>query len=136
MNELQIRSIVAGVMFGMWPLFMNLSGLKGSVSAACYGTMALVCILPIAYYENGWQIPPANWRFVLIAGLVGAVGLLCFNGMLAQASRNEVGKLFVLMIVVQTTVPAIYHTISNGQLRIDTLIGYLAAALAAFLLTR
>lgn len=136
MNELQWRAVIAGIFFGIWPLFMNRSGLSGNVSSAMFGISCFIWILPIALRSNGFTLPQANWWVVAAAGIFGALGLLSFNGMLAKATVKNVGTLFVLMTVVQIAVAALYQTVMTGRVTLDKAAGYATATLAAFLLLR
>lgn len=136
MNDLLVKAVLAGVFFGIWPLFMNRSGLNGNVSSAAYTAIALIGVLPFALYSSGFSLPMANWTMVVLAGLFGALGLLSFNGMLAGASLQNVGTLFVLMTVVQVVIAATYQTIMSGHVSIDRAGGYIAALVAAYLLLR
>ncbi len=136
MNALQVKAMLAGVFFGCWPFLMNRSGLSGNVSAVCFSGAALIGVLPFALHSNGFSIPNANWLMVLFAGMFGALGLLFFNNVLAKASLQNVGTLFVLCNVMQVAVAGTYQTIMNGHLSFDKAIGYLAATVAAFFLLR
>ncbi len=128
--------MIAGLLFGIWPLFMNRSGLSGHVSAACYSLMALAFVLPFALYGNGFTIPQANWNMVLAAGIIGAAGLLCFNSVLAGALPKEVGALFLCMIISQATVPATYQVIMDKHLSSDKAVGFILAALSIYFLLK
>ena len=136
MNELQIKAVLAGVFFGVWPLFMNRSGLNGMISSAYFSAMVLVGVLPFALYRGGFSIPAANWTMIAFAGLAGTLGILSFNSMLADASPQNIGTLFVLMIIVQVIVPASYQAIMSGEWALNKIGGYAAAVLAAYLLLR
>lgn len=135
--SLQMKAVLAGVFFGIWPLLMNRSGLTGNVSSACFSAVTLMFVLPFALSSSGFAIPTANWTMVAAAGFIGALGLLSFNGMLAGASLQEVGTLFVLMTVVQITVAAFYQTIMAGGIPpLEKVGGYTLAAASAYLLLR
>lgn len=134
MNKLQILASFAGVCFGVWPLFMNRSGLNGNVASAAFSTFVLIGVLPFALYSSGGMLPKANWLMVVGAGIFGVLGLLSFNGMLAGASLNNVGTLFVLMTVIQIVLPALYQVTMTGELPITKLAGFVAATIAAYLL--
>ena len=134
MNKLQIFSVLAGICFGIWPLFMNRSGLTGNVSSAAFCLVALIGVLPFAIKSGSNSLATASWLMVVLAGLFGALGLLFFNGMLAKASMKTVGSLFVLMTVVQIAIPAIYQVIITGRLPLGKLTGFIAAVIAALLL--
>jgi hypothetical protein len=135
MSELHIRAILSGVFFGLWPLFMNRSGLTGNISSAVFALGSLIVVSPFAFYKL-CSATTANVAWVMVAGacVSGGLGLLAFNEMLSKATPKTVGPLIVLMVVVQITVPALYKTIQDGGLTVSKSIGFAAAILAAFLL--
>jgi hypothetical protein len=133
MTDLKVRAMLAGLAFGLWPLFMNRSRLNGNLSSFAFGAAATIIVLPFALRSFG-EFATADWKMVVIAGILGACGLLFFNAVLAGATPAQVGKLFVLMVVVQITVPAVYQVILNRHLSIGTACGFGAAVIAACLL--
>src|SRR3989338_155005 len=163
MGELQVRGMITGILFGLWPLFMNRSGLNANISAVAFSATALVVILPVAFVSNGsslmnikWMVvigclftaffiaasvaivnssstADVIWKMVVAAVISGALGLLVFTSMLEKATPQNVSYLFVLMMIFQITVPAVWHIIMNG-LTVSKIIGFLAAVLAAILL--
>ena len=135
MTDLQWKATLAGLCFGIWPLLMNRSGLSGNVSSLVFVIGAGMILLPFAAGNLRNGVHPV-WIPMILACLFSAVGLLSFNGMLAKATQQEVSSLFIMMIVVQTTVPAIYHVAVNGGLSLQKALGFAAAFLAAILLTR
>lgn len=136
MTELQIRALVAGFFFGIWPLLMNRSGLSGNVSAAVFGGSSLLVVLPFALYGlDTTRLAQANWWFALSAGAVGAIGIMTFNGGLAMATKATVGTFFVLMMMVQIAVPAIYQVLQDGVTG-SKLLGFAFAGAAAYFLSK
>lgn len=136
MSELHVRAILAGVLFGAWPLLMNKSGLSGNISSTVFAFGALAIVLPFGIYEfqhvgRGTQV---GWALVTSACIMGGLGLLAFNGMLAKADPKTIGSLFVFMIVVQVATPALYQVFMDGGLTIRKTAGFVAAILAALLL--
>lgn len=136
MKVLYLKAILAGLFFGIWPFFMNKSGLSGNVSSACFAALAFIGVLPFAIHSCGWSIPTANWKMVILAGLFGAIGLLFFNGMLADASPQEIGNLFIVVVVAQIGVATLYQIFVNGYLSIEKMVGYVAAIVAVYLLQK
>ena len=135
MDNLQIKALLAGLFFGLWPLFMNKSGLNGNVSAMAFSGLVLVFVSPFALSNIG-DLSNIKWLMVVGAGLFGALGVMSFNGMLAKATPQAVSTLFVLMIVVQTAIPAVYQVIMNGGLSLTKGLGFALAAIAAVLLVK
>lgn len=135
MDNLQFKALLAGLFFGIWPLMMNRSGLTGNVSAVVMTSVSLMCVAPFALGSMS-NFAGVNWIMGVGAGVVAALGIMSFNGMLAKATPQTVSTLFVLMIVVQTAVPAIYNIAMNGGMSASRAIGFALAIVSAILLTR
>jgi hypothetical protein len=137
MTELQRQAMVAGIGFGIWPILMNLSGLRGNLMSAVYGIACLVFILPFALRDGVTtaQLAGANWWAIVPAAMIGTIGLLSFNAGLAKSTPQTVGTFFVMMILVQIATPAIYHVVRNG-LSTYKLIGFMFAVVAAYFLNK
>jgi hypothetical protein len=135
LESLEIKSIVAGVLFGIWPLFLNRSGLTGNLGTFVFATIVLLCVFPFAA-SSLQDIASAHWIWAVCAGIFGALGLLAFNSMVAKATPQTVGTFIVLMIVAQIAVPAIYQAIMTGGLPFSKIVGFVLAAVAAVLLLK
>lgn len=134
MTELQTKALLAGVCWGIWPLMMNRSGLHGNVSSAVFALVALLAVSPFAFRELGGIAANVSWGLSIAAGVIGGAGLLFFNGMLAKAAPDKVASLFVLTITMQIAIPALYQLVTGGGLTASKAVGFIAAAIAAFLL--
>ncbi len=135
MDSLEFKSIIAGVLFGIWPLFINRSGLTGNVASFVFASVVLLSVSPFAV-SNLSQIGNSYWIWAVAAGIVGAAGLLLFNNVLSKATPQSVGILVVLMILIQTVVPAVYQVIMNGEISMTKLAGFVLAVVASFLLVK
>jgi hypothetical protein len=113
MDALQVRSLLAGLCFGIWPLLMQRSGLTGNFSSFVFTAIVLVCVTPFTFGNVG-SLTSVNWGVTVAAGIFSSIGVMSFNGMLAKATPQNVSSLFVLMIVVQVSIPAIYSVTQNG----------------------
>lgn len=136
MKDVHFYAIVAGLFFGAWPLLMNRSGVTGFASATLLVGITLIFVLPVALWSGEIQkvsIAPTLY-FALAASVCGALGILFFNTMLAKVSPKEVGMMFLLMLVVQITVPATYHMIMSGDYSPRKLGGIAGAFVVAYLL--
>lgn len=134
MRSLVFQSIVAGLLFGTWPLIMNKSKLSGSISPAIFTLVAFMTVLPFAIRNTQNSPADASWKVAVVAGIVGGIALILFNGMLAKATREQVSSLFVLAIVTQTVMPAAYQVYVTKTLPLGKGLGFLAALVAAILL--
>jgi len=135
LESLEIKSIVAGILFGIWPLFMNRSGLSGNLGTFIFAAVVLLCVFPFAA-GSLQNIGRAHWILAITAGIFGAFGLLLFNNVLSKATPQNVGVLIVLMIIVQTVVPAIYQAIISDGIPFSKIAGFVLAAVAAVLLLK
>ncbi len=133
--SLQVKAMLAGLFFGIWPLLMNRSNLSGNLSSAIFTAIVLICVLPFSLGST-INVTNINWGMALPAGILGALGIMSFNGMLAKATPANVSTLFVLMILVQTVIPATYHIAINGGLNLTKGLGFVFAAIAAILLLK
>lgn len=82
-----------------------------------------------------WYFLRSKFCYAFFAGFFSAAGILFFNSMLAKASPQEVGMLFLLMCVAQAAVPVIYTIIMNGGLTLIKGIKLAVALLAIVLLS-
>ena len=136
MRDLYFYSISSGVLFGIWPLLMNKSGLDGFASAAILGGISFITMLPVAFASGQMQqvsITP-QLGFVLVSGIMSGVGVLLFNTMLAKVSTREVGAMILIMIMVQISIPAIYQMVQSGEFSPKEIGGIACAFTAAYLL--
>ena len=139
MDNLLVKAVVAGLFFGAWPLLMNRSGLSGNISSLVFAAVVLVCVIPFSLrpiFSGNTDLAQASWTMAILSGIAAAVGMMVFNGMLAKATPQSVGTLFVLMILVQTTVPVVYDAVMNGGISLTKAAGFVFAAVAAILLVR
>lgn len=137
MSDLQLKAVLAGALLGLWPLFMNRSGLTGTFAAAIVTALSLAVIMPAVWLnqEAGWTtVSGARWAAVAAAALASGLGLLVFNSMISSASPAAIGSLFLLMLIVQACVPAIY-TMTVGGPTLRKAAGLVAAGIAIVLLS-
>lgn len=132
MTDARVLSLIAGLFFGLWPLVMNRSGLPANISTVVFaGTNLLIAVALTIYGGAKLQ---GSVGIGIAAGIVGAVGLTAFNLMLSKSKPTEVGSLFVLMVMVQIAVPAVYQMAMSGEVSLKKVAGFLAAFAATVLL--
>ena len=131
---LYLKAVLAGLCFGSWPLFMNKSGLSGHLSSLVLVIIMLFCIFPFAIRDIA-GILNANWVMWLIASILGALGILFFNSVLAEVSSKDICVYFIIVALVQISVPAIYGVFVNGEITITKALGFAFAFVAAVLLS-
>ena len=136
MNDLQIKAVIVGLSFAIWPLVMNKSGLNGYVAAAFYTLVGLLVMIPFAVSNLSGPTTQAGWVFAVVAALIGAAGVITMNNMLSKATPQNIGSLLITLFIVQLAVPAIYQIIKGGQMNVSRGIGLVAAFAAAVLLNR
>ena len=134
MKNLQVMAMVAGLCFGTWPLMMNRGGLSGNLSSFVFAAIAMICIFPFALGSLS-DLSGARWWIVISAGIIGAVGLLAFVGMLTKAPPKAVSSLFVTMVIVQTAIPVAYQLFVTGGMNTTKGMGFFLAIIAAILLS-
>ncbi len=135
MNDLWLKTAIAGVFFGAWPLIMNKSKLPANFSTIVFcGAGLMVATIPLFLKQTGGSLTGASWTIAIISGLVGGIGLLSFSGMLAKATPETVSTFFLVNLLIQISVPALYQVAITRNLSASRGLGFLAAGLAAYLL--
>lgn len=136
MKDVHFYAIIAGVLFGLWPIFMNRSGVDGFASATLFVGIAFIVVAPVAFFSG--QIQQVSLTpilmFAVAAGVCGGLGTLLFNTMLAKVTPREVGMMFILMLMFQLAVPAIYHMVQSGDYSPRKMVGIAGAFMVAYLL--
>jgi hypothetical protein len=135
MDSLQMRSMLAGLCWGIWPFLLQRSRLTGDFSSFAFTVVILVCVAPFAL-KNVGDLSQVNWLMLIGAAICSATGLRSFNGMIEKATSQNLGSLFVLMIVVQISVPAIYDVVSNGGITVSKGIAFVLAVVVVVLLNK
>ena len=133
MNEV-MKAVLSGIMFGCWPLLISKSGLSGSSVALFGGAVTLLFVAPFAL-ANGVNLVGSRWWILIITGSMSGIGCLAFNDMMVRAKPTSAATLFIIMLVVQIMMPAIYHVATSQQLSIKTVVGFVAAIVACVLLS-
>jgi drug/metabolite transporter (DMT)-like permease len=135
MNSAHIQVIIAGLLFGMWPLIYNRSGLSGNPGTLLFVAFMLVIIVPyVVFKKEVPSTPTIGWLIVFFASVVSAMGLFFFTDAIGRVPPQKASSLFVLMIVVQIMVPAIYEVLLKQSVSIKHAAGFICAILAAILL--
>ena len=134
MNELQIRAVVAGILFGMWPILMSRSHLNGYISPTLIGLVLFVGSLPLTLLNLNKITPDVVWRLAIASTVVILMGNFVFAVMLEHSPKDKLSSLFVLMLVAQIAVPALYQIFLAGKVTASQAAGFAAAAVAAYLL--
>lgn len=131
-----MKAILAGLLFGAWPILMEKSHLPGNVQSLVFAAGVLILVFPFSI--SGFrEIQNPVWMMAVFAGLAGGLGLMVFTSGLSTIGTKNVSVYFVLMIVAQTTVPAVYKIFVDGKgVSIEKGIGFALAIVAAILLTK
>jgi len=133
--ELQIKAVLTGILFGLWPLLMNKSGLSGNAASFTLAAGMLICFLPFSVGSIG-ALFSGNVKVLFVLGAIisGSAGILLLNGILAKTNPQAVSALLVLIFVTQIVVPSIYHIFVTGGLTLVKGTGFALAVIAAILL--
>lgn len=134
-TKVLLLMVLTGIVWGTWPMLMQRSGLGGNISSAVFAGVAFLCVVPFALRQGVGQLAQTNWKLALVAGILGGIGLLMFNGGLAQTSANKVGTAVITMTLVQIAVPALYQVVMTGELSLKKVAGALTAIATVKLLS-
>jgi hypothetical protein len=134
MDAINLKAVAAGICFGIWPLFMNKSGLNSAEASAALSLFLLAVVSPFLLVNGLPQLSAVRWEMALPACVFDALGLLALNSLMSSASSAEAGRAFVIVTVVQVAIPAIYLAVLAGGLTLKTVFGLAAAFIAVLLL--
>jgi hypothetical protein len=134
MDVLYLKAIVSGICFGLWPLFMNKSGLNSAEASAALSLFLLAVVSPFLLVNGIPHFSVVKWQMAVPACVFDALGLLALNSLLASASSVQAGSAFVIVTVVQVAIPAAYLAVLAGGLTLRPAIGLVAAVIAVYLL--
>lgn len=135
MDKMQCRAILAGLLFGIYPLFLSKSRISGNVMGATFSLVVCLTILPFALGEMK-ELAMTNWRMLIGAGIVSAMGLMCMTSYLALPDQRQIGLLIILMIITQATVTAVYQVYMDKGISLTRILGFISAAVAIVLLNK
>lgn len=138
MNNPIALTLVAGLLFGTWPLLMQKSGLSGHLSSAVFALVAFLIILVPTFLKGkiAEQVEVADLKIAILAGVLGGLGLLAFNTMMTKVPMTSIGTYIVVMIVAQTIVPVIYQMVVSGDFSLRKIAGALIAITGVILLAK
>lgn len=137
MAGLWFYAVTSGILFGVWPILMQRSGITNVyISTAVMEAIVFFTLLPLGIVNLGASdYAKMNWPFTVGASVCAAIGVLLFNSGIAKVPLNSIGTFFVLMIVVQITVPAVFQVLLTGFSR-ERVLGFMFAGLAAYFLSK
>ena len=133
MNDKIVKMLFAGLFFGAWPILMNRCGLKANIFTVMAVIFTLIFVFPQAFRELDC-LYVVDWRFAMGAFVTGTIGVILFNNVASSVSKKEIGYLFVVMAMVQISVPAINSIVMNGGFTSKKILGLCCAFAAAILL--
>jgi len=116
---------------------MNHSGLSGLQGSAVFSLVVAVVVGATALAAGALslrEIASAHYGMVFLAAVCASIALVALRSGLSQTASQAVGRMFVVMIVVQISVPAIYHAVMNGGVSVRSGAGFAAAFVAVLLL--
>lgn len=135
MDKYQLRAVLAGILFGLYPLLLNRSNLPGNITGMMFSFLVAIFILPFGVSEVP-KLAHANWVMLISAGMLSAIAMMCMTNFLTNNSKEKIGLLIILMIVTQASVTAIFQMMMDRGVSITRLFGFIFAVLAVYLLNK
>jgi hypothetical protein len=137
--NLSMQAVIAGLLLGAWPFVMDESKMNGYLATGVFCAISLMVVMPFAIQAASDHPFKTKWGFAIAAGILGGIGLLVLNGMVAKARARgaDLGTLFVIFIVAQIFFAATYRAVKNPESFTPAkFVGFAAAGLSAALLLR
>ncbi len=136
MSMSEIKALLAGMGFGIWPIFLSRSNLTGNLMSMVYCAVVLTIVATFTVYRTDLSgLAQTNWTLTVLGAVIGATALLTFNSGLAETSTQTVSTFIVLTTLAQIAVPALYQVTQVG-ITSSKLIGFVLAGVAAYLLAK
>src|SRR5436309_2956150 len=133
MNENVLRAIITGICFAVWPVLLGKSNASGNIGSFALVGIALIAISFFAARDIR-SLAEARWSFLVIAGLVLAVGFLVFNGIFKSGPTN-VGTLIAIMVAAQVLLSAVIQMASSG-VSMTKIAGFALVAIGVAVVTK
>lgn len=138
--QIYLMVFLAGLFFGLWPLFMKYSGIKNVTVSTIAMEAVVLTVVILAGFRNmpvpGSATLSGNWSLLVLSGVSAAFGVLSFNKGLSLVGEQGTGGFIVLVMLVQLCVTAINQIWHDGGLTSSQALGFASAGLAVYLLTK
>ncbi|QQS22760.1 hypothetical protein IPM19_03980 [bacterium] len=129
-----VAAIVTGFLFAWWPLMMQRTNLSSFWQGAVFSAFVTVSMVIPAVLNGTASWQNADWKFAIIAGVSGALGMVVFTSMLSSSTPIEIGPLLTTMLITQVAVAAIYHAVVNGEVSSKKIVGFVLTGVVVYLL--
>lgn len=127
-------AMLAGICFGIWPLILNRSGAKPFSAMIVISIVIMIFAAVPASRELAQDgLKGTLIGVVVLAAIFDGIGLLSINVMLLEASPEQIGRLLLIMVMTQITLPAIATLYFTGW-SIQKVTGIICAFAAVYLL--
>lgn len=134
---MNIFSILAGLMFGLWPLIMKKSGLTPMANAFTLTIVSLAVYLPFIRpmdYQTT-RFLTVGFGLAVVAGILNGLGTIAFQKMVTN-KEVAIATGVMLVILTQVVVTAVGGRLFYADLFTGKKVGGVAAAaVAVYLLT-
>jgi hypothetical protein len=135
MDKLQLRAVIAGICFGLYPLFLSRSKLTPNLACAAFTFTTFLCVLPFALGEMR-NLVSAYWTMLILGAILSGAGMLTMTSYLAKATPVSVGLLIILMLIAQAAVTAAYQMVMDRGVSLTKCLGFAFATVAIVLLNK
>lgn len=136
--RIYLMNLLAGLFFGIWPLFMKHSGIRDfAVSTIVMESVVLVVVILAGFRSlSGIDLASTNWLFLVLSGVSAALGVLAFNNGMATVGEQGTSVFIVFTMLVQLCVTAGYQVWLAGGLTSSQTIGFTFAGIAVYFLSK
>lgn len=130
-----LKALLAGIFFGIYPLFMNKSGLHGSATAFAFGIGLFLLAAPFAFMSSS-NAADIKWPLVIFFVILACTGVLMYTSAIASVDKKDVSTLIMLLVISQTVVATGMYAMLNSSLSPMKFTGFILAGVAAVMLIK
>jgi hypothetical protein len=132
-------SLIIGICFGLWPFIMNKSNLDLRFAPILASIIALIMTVINLFYFSSGELKTMNAKNLIIgclASVICSFGVINFYKILSRTSPQELAIIFIVITLIQVSIPVLINIVVSGELTLNKAVGFLCAFLSIYFLNK